>query len=723
MTDLLAGLNPQQRNAVSAGDGPVMVLAGPGSGKTRVLTHRVAWLIQDQDVLPHRVMAVTFTNKAAREMRSRIEALQGGRLRGLTIGTFHAICAQILRREADFTPLGDDYVIYDTSDQLTLVKQAVADLNMDDKRFPPNRMLGIISRAKNELIEPEFYRAESYFAEAAGRVYERYMQLLESNNAADFDDLLMRVALLLAEQEELRLRYQERYDHVLVDEFQDTNMAQYVLLRYLAGGHHNLFCVGDPDQSIYTWRGADYRNIQRFDEDFPKAETILLEQNYRSTQGILDAAMAVIDEAPGRKRKKLFTEREGGIKPMLYEAYDENDEARFAVETIAALTAAAEADPGECAIMYRTNAQSRALEDAFLRAGLPYKLVGATRFYARKEIKDLIAFLRVVHNPDDSVSLMRVINTPPRGIGQKTLSSLHVWADSRGSSAWEALEALARGEESPFSGRARNALTGFAQMATGWRKVTEKVSVLELLDIVIDETGFHDALDDGTEEGADRWENVVELRNVAAGYEGLSLQTFLEEVALVSDVDDLPEEANAPTLMTLHAAKGLEFPVVFIVGLEEGMLPHQRSFDEPEGIDEERRLLYVGMTRAENRLYLLYAFRRTVWGDNAISMPSRFLDDIPAELLEGNVPQHSGSSAPAWANYQRAVTWESDGQGTQTRPETTYRAGQRVNHTKFGEGIVIESRVTAGEEEVSVAFEDSGLKRLIASMAPMEILD
>jgi DNA helicase-2/ATP-dependent DNA helicase PcrA len=725
VTDLLAGLNPQQHTAITAPDGPVMVLAGPGSGKTRVLSHRVAWLIRERDIVPHRIMAVTFTNKAAREMRSRIEGLLGGRLRGLSIGTFHAICAQILRREADFiTSLRQDYVIYDTSDQLSLVKQSLGDLNMDDKRFPATRMLNLISRAKNELIEPQYYRAESYFAEAAGRVYERYMELLEANNAADFDDLLMRVALLLGENEEVRERYQGRYDHVLVDEFQDTNMAQYVLLRHLADGHKNIFCVGDPDQSIYTWRGADYRNIQRFDEDFAAARTILLEQNYRSTQIILDAAMAVIDKNPGRTPKKLFTDRESGSKPILYEAYDEADEARFVVDTIATLTATGEAEPGGCAVMYRTNAQSRILEDAFMRAGLPYKLVGATRFYARREIKDMLAFLRVIYNPEDSVSLMRIINVPTRGIGQKTLGNLKIWADTRGSSVWNALEALTRdATASPFKGRAYNALRKFALMVTGWREVAGDLSVLDLLNLVIDETGFHDALDDGTDEGHDRWENVVELRNVAAGYEGLPMSTFLEEVALVSEVDDLPEEANAPTLLTLHAAKGLEFPVVLVVGLEDGLLPHQRSFDEPEGIAEERRLFYVGMTRAEDRLYLVYAFRRTVWGDNSISMPSRFLDDIPSELLAGNVPLHTGGSAPAWASYKQATTWQPSSQPASQSAQVTYHAGQRVRHTKFGEGIVIESRLTGGAEEVSVAFEESGLKRLIASMAPMEILD
>ena len=722
MTDLLDGLNPQQREAVSTGDGPVLVLAGPGSGKTRVLTQRVAWLIKEHDVTPYRIMAVTFTNKAAREMRSRIESMLDGHLRGISIGTFHAICARILRREADHIPLGRDYVIYDSADQQALIKQALADLNLDEKRYQPNRVHSIISQAKNDLIEPQDFRSDSYFVEAAGRVYERYQELLVTNNAADFDDLLMRTALLLSENEEVRHAYQHAYEHVLVDEFQDTNGAQYMLLRQLAAEHKNIFCVGDPDQSIYAWRGADYRNVERFNEDFPEARTILLEQNYRSTQVILDAAMAVIGKNTQRTHKDLFTERKGGPDIVRYEAYDEMDEAQFVVDTIATLTATAEADPGGCAVMYRTNAQSRALEDAFIRAGLPYRLVGATRFYARREIKDLLAYLRVVHNPHDTVSLLRIINAPTRGIGAKTVGGIVAWGQERGSSIWEALEASMDGAESPLNGRATNALGKFTALVKGWRAVAGEMNVYDLLGLITDEIGFHDSLDDGTTQGQERWENVGELRNVAAIYDGLPLSDFLQEVALVSDVDNLPEDVRAPSLLTLHAAKGLEFPVVFITGLEEGLLPHQRSLDDPDGIAEERRLVYVGITRSEERLYLLHAFRRTMWGENTIAMPSRFLEDIPDELVTGNVAARSRGGLPSYSTSQRATIWGSDIQ-SQTPLETSYRSGQRVKHAKFGEGIVIESRITSGEEEVSVAFEQGGLKRLLASMAPLQILD
>lgn len=724
MTDLLTGLNPQQHQAVTAPDGPVLVLAGPGSGKTRVLTHRVAWLIQERNLRPSHLMAVTFTNKAARQMQNRINDLLGGKLRGLTVGTFHATCARLLRIEAEHLPITRDYVIYDTADQRALLKQAVADLNMDDKRFPPARMGGIISRAKNELITPEFFRSESYFEEAAGRVYERYQQLLVTNNAADFDDLLMYVAILLRDNEAVRFKYQQRYDYVLVDEFQDTNSAQYVLLRHLAEAHRNLYCVGDADQSIYRWRGADYRNIKRLTEDFSEAKTVLLEQNYRSTQIILDGAMAVIDRNPHRFKKKLFTEREGGLSITRYEAYDETDEAQFVVQTIATLIATEGVEPRDCAVMYRTNAQSRAFEETFIRANLPYRIVGSTRFYDRKEIKDLLAYLRLVHNPADSVALLRIINTPARTIGKTTIGTLQEWATERGSSLWDALEAILANEPSPFGTRPLKALRGFAAMVAGWRQIADKSGVYDLLGVIIDETGFHDYVNDGTEEGASRWENVQELRNVTAEYRQLPLSTFLEDVALVADIDQLPEDVNAPTLLTLHAAKGLEYPVVFITGVEEGLMPHQRSFDDPEAMEEERRLMYVGMTRAEDRLYLVHAFRRTVWGESTLAMPSPYLADIPGELLTGNVSLDTGVSITRRSGRQPQNTSWTPTRAAQPAPgDATYRAGQRVRHNKFGEGIVIESRVIGDEEEVSVAFEENGLKRLMASLAPMEILD
>lgn len=721
---ILDGLNAQQQAAVTAPVGPVLVLAGPGSGKTRVLTHRIAYLIDQLGVPPYRIMAMTFTNKAAREMRRRVDDLLGGGGRGVTMGTFHAICARILRREADHLPFTADYVIFDTADQRSLMKQIIVEeLKLDEKRYTPNNMLGRISSAKNELISPAAYKARDYYDEVAKRAYELYQQHLLANNAVDFDDLLMHTAMLFAGNEDVLRRYQNQYHHILVDEFQDTNGAQYMLLRQLAALWGNIFCVGDEDQSIYRWRGADYRNIDRLRSDFPALHTVLLEQNYRSTQVILDAARAVIDRNRQRTPKKLFTDQEGGPEIVLYEAHNEQYEAQFVVEQIAALTAAGEAEPGECAVMYRTNAQSRVLEDAFVRANLPYRLVGATRFYGRREIKDVLAYLRIVHNPNDSVSLMRVINTPPRGIGDKTTASLRDWVAGAGITTAQALEALAADPGStPLDGRTQSALAGFARMLAGWRAVSEGLSIGDLIKMVLDETRYLGYIDDGSEQGADRRENVMELVNLATEFEELPLSSFLEEVALVSDVDDLEGGVNAPSLLTLHAAKGLEFDAVFLVGLEEGVLPHQRSLDDPdpEQIAEERRLMYVGMTRARRYLYLVYAFRRTVWGESSLNLRSRFVDDIPEQLV---VPAHasqlgfySSDSRPG-SRPPRVVREAAD-----SIPDFLH-AGQRVMHPKFGEGIVIGSRTSGNDLEVSVAFEEAGIKRLLASLANLEPLE
>lgn len=724
MSDILLGLNEAQHEAVTVTNGPVLVLAGPGSGKTRVLTNRIAWLIQEIGVPPWRIMAVTFTNKATREMRSRVEQLLGGSLKGITLGTFHAVCARILRREAEHLPFSNDYVIYDTADQRALMKIVVTvDLDLDEKRYPPQRIQHYVSSAKNELVVPEQYPANSYSEEITKRAYERYQARLLANNAVDFDDLLMYTTLLFDEKPEVLGRYQNQYDYILVDEFQDTNSVQYVLINKLAERHHNLFCVGDEDQSIYRWRGADYRNVLRLRESYPDLRTILLEHNYRSTQVILDVARAVIDRNPHRTPKRLFTERQGGAEVVCHEAYSEVYEAQFVVDTIASLVAAGEVEPGGCAVMYRTNAQSRAIEDAFVRANLPYRLVGATRFYNRREIKDVMAYLRVIHTPDDDISMLRMINTPPRGIGQKTLDTLQTWANRKKLSLYGVLDRLRETPDSaPLSGRARNALLRFIEMLEGWRQVNDDMPVGDLLKLVLDETEYREYIDDGTEEGEERWANVVELVNVAAEYEELSLTTFLEEVSLVSDVDNLPEGVNAPTLLTLHAAKGLEYDVVFIVGLEEGILPHSRSFDDPEAMAEERRLCYVGITRARNQLYLVSASQRMAWGGITMNMPSRFLSDIPANLLM------TIQGMPSGIAYQRATTWSGGPPRIKTQFEavkldTEYKTGQRVLHPKFGQGTVIESRLSGGDEEVSVAFDRGGVKRLMASFANLEVLD
>ncbi|NIM95540.1 MAG: UvrD-helicase domain-containing protein [Anaerolineales bacterium] len=723
---LLDELNPQQRQAVTALPGPVLVLAGPGSGKTRVLTHRIGFLIANLGIRPSEIMAVTFTNKAAREMRSRVEKLLGGDsgvgTSGISLGTFHSFCARMIRREADQFPVTRDFVIFDESDQITLMRQVLKRLNTDPKQIHPTRVRNAISSAKNELISPDVFAANNYFNEVARRAYEDYQHQLLESNALDFDDLLFLAVRILQEQEALRQEYRRRYPHILVDEFQDTNTAQYSLLRLLAGDEPDLFVVGDPDQSIYRWRGADYRNVLRFQEDYPQAQTFLLEQNYRSTQNILDAAMGVIDKHPGRQRKRLFTDHGPGPLIKIHEAYDEVDEANTVVETIAALTLSGEAEPGDCAVMYRTNAQSRVVEEAFLRAGLPYKLVGAQYFYGRREVKDIIAYLRLVHNPEDQLSLLRVLNVPPRSIGNKTIAALIETAEEADLSPGKILLDLAMNPASPyregFKGRAAIALTGFGEMLTGWIELSAQGNLASLIDRVLIDTDYRAYIDDGSEEGEERWENVLELKAVADEYEELGLTLFLEHVALISDQDTLTEAQNAPTLLTLHAAKGLEFPVVFIIGLDDGMIPHQRSFDDGEAMAEERRLFYVGVTRAMTHLILVRAFRRRVFGTSSITDPSGYLEDLPADLLEGD---YMGIMTSDQAAYQRQTDWRWKAQSIEVQPQ--FRVGMRVRHSSFGEGIVMESRIEQDDEEVTIAFESFGIKVLAASLANLETLE
>ncbi len=753
----LDDLNLAQRAAVEAGPGPILVLAGPGSGKTRVLTHRIVYLIQDLDIAPWRIMAVTFTNKAAREMRHRVDSLLGAKSSGLTMGTFHATCARMLRRESE-NLLGYDgnFLIFDTADQRQVAKQALQDLALDDKKFSPNRMLSGISTAKNELVTPEQYAASNYISEITRRVYQRYQEILVANNAMDFDDLLMNTVLLLDDRPDVLERYQRKYQYILVDEFQDTNTAQYELLKRLVNSQGNIFVVGDADQSIYKWRGADFRNLIRFREHYPNAQLILLEQNYRSTQVILDAAKAIIRHNRERVDKELFTDRKGGSQIIIREAYNDVEEAELVVNTIEQIMLEG-VHLGDCAVMYRTNAQSRVLEEAFIRAGINYRLVGATRFYGRREIKDLVAYLRLVHNLADSVSFGRVINTPTRGIGKKTMQTLSQWAQREGRQPGEALIQLIEEPDiaHPFSGRALSSLTRFGNMLRDWISMKDRLTIGELLDTIIDGSGYRLFIDDGTAEGRDRWANVMELRNVAVEFDELTLSEFLEQVALVADIDDLEEDPDAPTLLTLHAAKGLEFPVVFIVGLEEGMLPHSRSLDEADELAEERRLFYVGLTRAMDRIYLSHAFRRTTYGGTEVSVPSRFIQDIPEELLEGGSSgqrrRESQRRVSSW-NWSSQTTSHSNRSGIErdARQKTTvrqvlpepssgqslakdekkpvlteaqYRTGQQVHHHKFGNGIVIESKLTGNDEEVVVAFSgsDVGIKKLVASLAKLEI--
>jgi DNA helicase-2/ATP-dependent DNA helicase PcrA len=674
-------------------------------------------------VRPFNILAVTFTNKAAHEMENRVINLLGESARGVTLGTFHATCARILRREAEFLPFNSNFVIFDEDDQMGLAKRVIADLNLDDKQYRPLAILNSISNAKNELILPDEYPLQTYRDEVVKRVYIGYQQMLLTNNALDFDDLLLYTAFLLDDNPSVRERYARRYEHVLVDEFQDTNLAQYVLLRRLSSYHNNIFAVGDADQSIYRWRGADYRNVLRFEQDYPEAQVILLEQNYRSTQQILDVAMMVINPNPNRTPKQLFTERKVGVKVILHETYDDRQEAAFIVDTIASLVGKRQIQAGEVAVMYRTNAQSRLLEEAFLHAGLPYKLVGAQRFYGRREVKDIIAYMRLAYNHNDELSLIRVINVPPRGVGDKTLQLLRTQAQKASLSPGDLLLQLGRDSEpfkTSFPQRALTILAGFGVLLSHWITMIAELPPLNIMDRIIDDTDYHAYIDEGTDEGNERWENIMELRRLAAEYQDRTMSEFLQAIALVSDQDTIETNANVPTLLTLHAAKGLEFPVVFIAGLNEGTLPHSRSFDDPEAMQEERRLLYVGITRAKDRLYLVYAQNRSAFGYPDPVEPSRFLSDIPDHLLDESSSIRTTSPTRLGSFNPKAVQWESTRPGATRLISQKYLPGAQVQHPVWGAGMVLNSRIQDDDEIVDIFFENVGMKHVAASLANLK---
>ncbi len=721
--DILADLNPAQKEAVEAIEGPVLILAGPGSGKTRVITHRVAYLVRVVGVNPRRIMAVTFTNKAAREMESRLNQLVSSSVQDLTLGTFHAICARILRIEGKAIDINPQFVIYDDDDQISLLKRSLQELKLDPNQYAPRSIQSAITAAKSQMLTPSDYlqHSRSYFEEVVQRVYERYQKLLTDSSALDFDDLLMKTVQLFRGSPDILERYQSRYLHIQVDEFQDTNLVQYEMMKLLAGKHRNICVVGDPDQSIYSWRSADLRNILNFEKDYPDAKVVLLEQNYRSTQKIIEAASHVISTNRQRKQKELWTENEPGMPPAVIETYTEMEEAQFVVSEIDKLVSRGDVNAGDCAVMYRTNAQSRALEEAFIRYGMPYKLVAGTRFYERREVKDIIAYLRLVQNPYDSVSLLRIINVPARGIGQRSLDELIQWSRSQDVPEYRGLQLLAAQKEGdadlPFSPRTVKTLSGFAVMMEELIAGSREMDILSLFDAVVKSSGYRHYLS-GLVDGDDRWENILELRGVAQEYRDLpsgeGLTAFLEGVALVSDVDDLEEKAETVTLITLHQAKGLEFPVVFIVGMEDGILPHFRSIDDPEQLEEERRLCYVGITRARSRVYLVRAFRRRFMGSSTVNQPSRFLKDIPSELL---------SEGGAWDGEDRQMeapetTWSHEGEPAYDAPEL--RPGDHVSHAQFGEGVVVSCQHVKHDAEVVVAFDGAGVKRLLLSFARLE---
>jgi len=719
--DILAALNPAQREAVEAIKGPVLILAGPGSGKTRVITHRIAYLIKSCGVSPHNIMAVTFTNKAAREMRERLEQLLGQAVEALTLGTFHAICARTLRREGKAIGLDSSFVIYDEEDQLSLTKQALEELNLDPKQYAPRALHSAISAAKSRLVDPEDYsqRVSSYFEEIVHRIYKRYQELLSQGRAVDFDDLLMKTVQLFQDHPQILNRYQSKYVHILVDEFQDTNIVQYMLMKHLTGKYRNLCVVGDPDQSIYSWRSADLRNILSFEKDYPEAKVVFLEQNYRSTKTILEVASDIISANVQRKPKNLWTENEDGASVTVIESYNAEEEAQSVANEIEKLTGQEQISLKDCAVMYRVNAQSRALEETFLRYGVPYRLVGGTRFYQRREVKDIIAYLRLIHNPQDNVSLIRIINVPVRGIGQRTLSQLQSWAKAHDSSLFEASKQVAN--EKILTQRIAQALAGFDAVITALIAQSRELSLSGLLDKILEHTRYREYLLN-KEDGEDRWENVMEMKNVASEYDELdpeeALATFLEKVSLVSDIDELDEKADAVTLITLHQAKGLEFPAVFIVGMEEGILPHRKSFDAPEEMEEERRLCYVGITRAKKRLYLLRSYRRSLFGGSTANPPSRFLQDIAPHLI---------SPRGLWEESPTPVASPDSNQDSQPSPRPigtlALKVGDHVRHSKFGPGIVMNCLPTREDQELTVAFEEAGVKKLLASLAPLEKIE
>jgi len=752
---ILDVLNPEQRAAVTHPGGPLLILAGAGSGKTRVLTHRIAYLVRDLHVGPRRILAVTFTNKAAKEMRSRLQKLLGdAALADLTAGTFHAFCARLLRRDGPEVGLDRGFAIYDQADQRALLRQAIGDAGVSERLFSPGAIGAVISGAKNELRGPADLanEARGQLDRVAATVWRRYEALLKENNAVDFDDLLVLPCRLFETSDRALEKWQDRYDHILVDEYQDTNRAQYVLLRYLAGSAQNLCVVGDDDQSVFSWRGADVRNILDFERDYPNATVVKLEQNYRSTQRILDSAHSVVRHNAARKEKKLWTDRKGGEPVIVVQAHDEHHEAETIAREVERLRRAGEVTSArDVAVLYRTNAQSRAIEDVFRSFGLAYQVVGGVSFYARREVKDVLAYLRLLRNPVDRVAIGRVLNTPPRGIGAKGQTGLAAFAKERGIPVAEAL--LHAEEAAEIPKRQAAAMVAFGRLLGRIRDELLLTDLPEVVDEVVRATGYGAYLKDGTEEGEERYANVLELRTIAEDYVNLprdeQLPSFMEEVALVSDVDEFAEAKPAATLITMHAVKGLEFPIVFVTGMEEGVFPHSRSLEDERQLEEERRLCYVAITRAMHRCYLTFARRRQLFGRTNENPPSRFLRELPDDIeLRGEIEteehdrweeldwargreryeerraqRHAAALAdlpPSWSG--RPVREPTPAQANRAARvaaigETRFRAGDHVTHPAFGAGIVVSSAVRPDDEEVTVAFAGKGVKKLMASFA------
>ncbi|HET9258870.1 MAG TPA: DNA helicase PcrA [Acidimicrobiia bacterium] len=726
---LFAELNPTQREAVAATEGPVLVVAGAGSGKTRVLTFRIAHLIRDLGVAPDSILAITFTNKAANEMKERVGQLVGGVVKSMWVSTFHSSCVRILRREASRLGYRSAFTIYDEADSLRLIRMVVKDLDLDSKRFPEKAMKAVISNAKNELIDFESFadQGDGFYHEQVADVYRLYQQRLVEASAMDFDDLLMVTVELFAAFPDVLSHYQQRFRYVLVDEYQDTNRAQYMLVKQLTAAHRNLCVVGDSDQSIYKFRGADIRNIRDFEKDYPDARVIVLDQNYRSTETILDAANSVIANNTKRTPKHLWSDKGIGVPIVRFEAEDEHDEAGFIVDEVEKLQQEGY-NLADVAVFYRTNAMSRVIEDVFVRRGIPYSVVGSVKFYDRKEVKDAVAYLKILVNPDDEVSVKRIINEPRRGIGNTTVAHLDRFTQGQRITFFEALRRAA--EVPQLNGRAQSAVLEFIALIDAIREKAEDHGVEAAIKAVLEDTGMVAGYEsERTVDAMGRVENLRELAGVAAEFETSNegaiigdepfdsldnlrkLEVFLESTALVADIDEWDEGAGATTLMTLHTAKGLEFPAVFIVGMEDGVFPHMRSLGDPEELEEERRLAYVGITRAQDKLYLTSAWQRMLFGGSNYNPPSRFLQEIPEGLME---------KAPKRQRNRPADRAAASG------PRATVAAGQiapgdRVRHDKWGLGTVREVIGEGDRAEAEVIFDTQGKKRLLLAWAPLEV--
>lgn len=730
MEDILSGLNEKQIEAIKHFSGPLLVIAGAGSGKTRALTHRIAYLIEKKGVSPWNILAVTFTNKAANEMKQRIMKLLQKKVDTTfwnmettsdipTIGTFHSICVRILRKNIHLLDFENSFAIYDMADQQILVKRIMEEMLIDTKRINPKAILSHISNAKNQLIGPKEYQAyaRDYFSEKVAEIYPRYQKALQQNSALDFDDIIMKTVELFQKHKDVLDYYQEKFKFISVDEYQDTNHAQYVLIKLLADKYRNLVVIGDIDQSIYGWRGATIQNILNFEKDYPEVKTVVLEQNYRSTQIILDGANSVIAKNRQRKEKNLWTEKTGGEKIRHWLADNERHEGELIAREISNLLIGSEYPQyNDFVILYRTNAQSRVLEEVFMRYGIPYKIVGGIKFYERKEVKDILAYLRVIQNQNDSISLLRIINTPPRKIGGKTLETLQQFANIHSLSLFNAM--LLANEIEDISEAKAEVLENFVKMIKELQNLNGEFGASGMIKQVLDISGYKSFIDDGSIEGEARLENIAELISVAHKYDGLeagiSLNIFLEEVSLIADIDMMNDQDNAVTFMTVHSAKGLEFPYVFIAGLEEGIFPHNRSLLDASELEEERRLMYVAMTRAMERLYLLHARGRTLYGESRVNAPSQFLADIDQSLVEANFGNRSvRSHVPITEIGEKPVPIELD-EGLAIEMEI----GDKVNHTSFGKGIVVDRKGGV----VTVAFEDSavGVKKLAISVAPLK---